>query len=116
MILSQAFALLEKLFASVMIYGLFDTIGVQHVSKEWRLFIDSPTTSLKAVLLYNGNKLPTIFLTHSVKLRELLQCKISLTISSIHRIKLGNHLGFQGGNFSAWISMRIYQVLMLSLF
>ena len=32
------------------------------MSKEWRLFIDSSTSSLKAVLFRNGNKLPTISL------------------------------------------------------
>ena len=50
--------------------GLFHAIGVPFVPKEWRLFIDSSSTSLKAVLLHNGNKFPTLPLAHSVTLKE----------------------------------------------
>ena len=50
--------------------GLFDAIGVPFVPKEWRLFIDSSSTSLKAVLSHNGNKFPTLPLAHSVTLKE----------------------------------------------
>ncbi|XP_076066165.1 hemicentin-2-like [Oratosquilla oratoria] len=50
--------------------GLFDAIGVPFVPKEWRFFIDGSTTSLKAVLLHNGNKFLTLSLAHSVCLKE----------------------------------------------
>ncbi|GBP54408.1 hypothetical protein EVAR_29484_1 [Eumeta japonica] len=40
--------------------GLFEAIGIPCISSEWRLFIDSSTRSLKAVLLHNGNKFPSL--------------------------------------------------------
>lgn len=50
--------------------GLFVKLGHEHVTSEWRLFIDSSKTSLKAVLLHNGNKLPSIPVAYSVNLKE----------------------------------------------
>ncbi|XP_076038052.1 uncharacterized protein LOC143023412 [Oratosquilla oratoria] len=50
--------------------GLFDNIGVPFVPKEWRNFIYNATASLKAVLLHNGSKFPTLPLAHSVCLKE----------------------------------------------
>ncbi|KAL4706484.1 hypothetical protein ACJJTC_015682 [Scirpophaga incertulas] len=50
--------------------GLFEEIGIPCYTTEWRLFIDSSTKSLKAVLLHNGNKFPSIPLAHSVRLKE----------------------------------------------
>jgi len=40
--------------------GLMDALGIIHDPQEWRLFIDSLKQSLKAVLLHNGNKHPSI--------------------------------------------------------
>lgn len=34
---------------------------------KWRLFIDSSETSLKVVLLVNGNELPSVSTSYSVK-------------------------------------------------
>ena len=42
------------------IKGLITTMGISYNSSEWRLFIDSSTKSLKAVLLNNGNDLESI--------------------------------------------------------
>ena len=50
--------------------GLFYSIGIPCISREWRLFIDSSSKSLKAVLLINGNKYPSLPLAHSVHLKE----------------------------------------------
>ena len=50
--------------------GLFQAIGIEHVPRDWRLFIDSSTRSLKAVLLRNGNKFPSIPVAHSVQMKE----------------------------------------------
>ena len=36
----------------------------------WSLFVDSSARSLKAVLLHNGNKYPSIPIAHSVHLKE----------------------------------------------
>jgi hypothetical protein len=37
---------------------------------QWRLFIDSSSRSLKAVLLHNGNLYPSIPVAHSVQMKE----------------------------------------------
>ena len=50
--------------------GLFYSIGIPCIPSEWRLFIDSSSKSLKAVLLHNGNKYPSLPLAHSVHLKE----------------------------------------------
>jgi len=42
----------------------------EHPSWQWRLFIDSSTVSLKAALLHNGNKFPSIPLIHAVHVKE----------------------------------------------
>ena len=48
-------------------------MGYDHVPDEWRLFIESSKTSLKAVLLHNGNEKPSIPLAHAVGLKETYQ-------------------------------------------
>ncbi|GBO36445.1 hypothetical protein AVEN_57010-1 [Araneus ventricosus] len=40
--------------------SLFKALDLQHNPKEWRLFIESSMVSLKADLLHNGNKHPSI--------------------------------------------------------
>src|SRR5215469_12926628 len=50
--------------------GLFLAIDIVFNPQEWRLFIDSSSRSLKAVLLHNGNKYQSIPLAHSVHLKE----------------------------------------------
>jgi hypothetical protein len=50
--------------------GLFSALSMQHNTDDWRLFIDSSKRSLKAVLLHNGNRLPSIPLAHSVHMKE----------------------------------------------
>ena len=51
--------------------GLFTFLGFPHNPSDWRLFIDCSKRSLKAVLLHNGNKYPSIPIAHSVHLKEL---------------------------------------------
>ena len=46
------------------------TLRITHDPDEWRLFIDSSKTSLRAVLLHNGNVLPSIQVGHAVHLKE----------------------------------------------
>ena len=48
----------------------FYSIGIPCISREWRLFIDSSSKSLKAVLLHNGRKYPSLPPAHSVYLKE----------------------------------------------
>ena len=45
-------------------------IKVNHNPLEWQLLIDSSNLSLKAVLLHNGNSLPSIPVGHSVHNKE----------------------------------------------
>ena len=49
---------------------LFKALNMSHCSDEWRLFTDSSKVSLKAVLLHNGNVLPSIPVTHAFGIKE----------------------------------------------
>jgi len=42
------------------ICAVMDVLDHEHKTTEWRLFIDSSKTSLKAVLLHNGKKYPSV--------------------------------------------------------
>jgi len=42
------------------VWSAREALGNQHDPTEWRLFIDSSQSSLKAVLLHNGNKFPFV--------------------------------------------------------
>ena len=50
--------------------GLFKALNLSHCSDEWRLFIDSPKVSLKAVLLHSGNVLPSSLVAHAFVIKE----------------------------------------------
>ena len=45
-------------------------MGLEYDAMEWRLFIDSYSRSLKAVLLYNQNNFSSILIEHSVQMKE----------------------------------------------
>jgi hypothetical protein len=47
-----------------------EALGHQHYPTEWCLFIDSSKVSLTAVLLYNGNKIPSVPLAHVANMKE----------------------------------------------
>ena len=49
---------------------------------EWRLFMDSSSRSLKAVLLHHTNKCPSIPLAHSVHMKEEYQ-NIKILLSAL---------------------------------
>ena len=55
------------------IEGLFQAMGIFCNPCEWRLFIDTSSRSLKAVLLRNTNKCPSIPLAHSVHMKESIR-------------------------------------------
>ena len=86
---------------------MFKEIGIPCVPSEWRLFIDSSTKSLKAVLLHNGNKLPSPPITHSALLNENYESvKILLESIKYHEYNwqligdfkmVGFLMGLQGG-------------------
>ncbi len=52
------------------IHGLFNALGHNHEVEEWRLFIDASKYSLKAVLLHNWNKLPSVPIAYATGLIE----------------------------------------------
>ena len=52
------------------ISGLFESIGINYDSNDWRLFVDSSKESMKAVLLHNGNVLPFVPVAYSTTLKE----------------------------------------------
>jgi hypothetical protein len=52
------------------VWGLMEELQLQHVPEKLRLFVDSSKFSLTAVLLYNGNKHPSITLAHVVNMKE----------------------------------------------
>ena len=45
-------------------------LGYQHISDDWRLFIDSSKTSRKAVLLHKGNTKPSVPVAYAVNVKE----------------------------------------------
>ena len=53
------------------IADLMKSMGLDYVAMEWRLFIDSSTRSLEAVLLHNGNKYSSIPIGYSVQVKEI---------------------------------------------
>lgn len=52
------------------IAGLFKEFNQPYEPQEWRLFIDGCNQSLKAVLLHNGNRKPSIPIAHAVNTKE----------------------------------------------
>ena len=52
------------------IRGLMSELECEHNPADWRLFIDSSKTSLKAVLLHNGNIKPSIPVGYSILRKE----------------------------------------------
>jgi hypothetical protein len=47
-----------------------EELQLEHTCGQWRLFIDSSKVSLKAMLLHNGNKFPSVPLAHTVHMKE----------------------------------------------
>ena len=58
------------LVACTGIDGLMQTLNINHIPLDWRFLIESSKLSLKAVLLHNGNTLPSIPVGHSVHKKE----------------------------------------------
>jgi len=47
-----------------------DVLDHEHKTTEWRLFVDSSKSSLKAVLLHNDNKFPSVPLAYATNMKE----------------------------------------------
>ena len=52
------------------VHELMAALIITHDSLEWRLFIHSFKTSLRAVLLHNGNTMPSIPVGYAVHIKE----------------------------------------------
>jgi hypothetical protein len=68
--LVQFFKMEKGLVACTDIDGPMQTLNINHNILYWRLFIVSSKVSLKAVLLRNGNTVPSIPIGHSVHNKE----------------------------------------------
>jgi hypothetical protein len=69
------------------ISGLIAAMGLHNYdSKDWRLFIDLSKRSLKCVLLHNGNKLGSLPIAHSTRVKEEYPT-ISLVMEKIKYIE-----------------------------
>jgi len=68
--LEEFFTMEDTLVACKYVNGLFKALNMSHCSDELRLFIDSSKVSLKAVLLHNGNVLPSIPVAHGFGIQE----------------------------------------------
>ena len=53
------------------IQEFMEELQLEHTSGHWRLFIDSSEVSMKAVLLHNGNKFPSVPLAYAVHVQEI---------------------------------------------
>lgn len=49
---------------------LMSELNIPYETQDWRLFIDGSKTSLKAVLLHNGNKYASVPIAYSTVLKE----------------------------------------------
>jgi hypothetical protein len=49
-------------------------LGHEYNPDQWCLFIDSSKVSLNVVLLHNGNRFPSVPLTHAANMKESYEC------------------------------------------
>jgi len=69
------------------INGLIQTLSINHISLDWRLFIDSSKFSLKAIILHNSNTYLLFLLVIQCIIRShmrkwILWWKLLITINS----------------------------------
>jgi len=86
--LVQFFKTEMDLVACTDIDGLMRTLNINHIPLDWLLFIDSSKLSLKAVLLHNGNTLPSIPVGHSMHNEESYEkMKILMVVINYDKFK-----------------------------
>lgn len=71
--LTSFFTVVDSICVCNDVDGLMKAIGFVHKVSEWRLFVDSSNSSLKAVLLHNGNQKPSVPIAHTVGMKETYQ-------------------------------------------
>jgi len=62
--LVQFFKMVRDLVVCTDTDGLMQTLNIDHIHLDWRLFIGLSKLSIKAVLLHNGNTLPSTPVGH----------------------------------------------------
>ena len=50
--------------------SVMEVLGHEYNPDQWRFFTDSSKVNLKAVLLHNGNKFPSVPLAHAADVKE----------------------------------------------
>jgi hypothetical protein len=73
----------RDLVACTDIDGLKQTLNINHNPLDWWLLIDLSKLSLKAVLLHNGNTLPSIPVGHSMHNKESYE-NVKILIDTIN--------------------------------
>jgi hypothetical protein len=64
------------------------TLNINHNPLDWRLFTDSSMLSHKAILVHNGNTLPSIPIGHSVHNKESYEnMKILMEVINYDKLK-----------------------------
>ncbi|UYV82677.1 hypothetical protein LAZ67_22000521 [Cordylochernes scorpioides] len=71
------------------VVSLMEALGHDHDTEEWRLFIDSSKISMKAVLLHNGNKFPSVPIAHASNMKETYE-NMKLLLKKIEYERYGN--------------------------
>ena len=98
--------------------GLLDAMGVRsYDSKEWRLFLDSSNSSLKCVLLHNGNN-GAIPIGHSVHLKEEyghIKLVLKLLKYNEHNWVICVDSGSKTGELLTWSTGRLHKISMFPL-
>ena len=91
------------------IKGLFDDLGLEYESTQWKLFIDAYLYSIKAVLLHIGNVLPSFPTGHSVTLKETSENLTFIMDRISTRSSMGLMCRFDSCGYSQWIAKWLYQ-------
>jgi len=82
------FKIERGLVACTDIDGLMQTLNINYNPLNWRLFTDSSKLSLNAVLLHNGNTIPSILVRHSVHNKESYEnMKIPMGVINYDKFK-----------------------------
>lgn len=68
--LAKCFDKRDNIYYCKDIPNLFNAMKQEFVPNDWRLFIDGNKTSVKAVLLHNGNEKPSIPVAYAVNIKE----------------------------------------------
>ena len=71
--------------------GLIQTLNINHNPLDWRFIIDSSKLSLEAVLLHNGNTLPSIPVGHSEHNKESYE-NMKIPMETINYDKFKRHI------------------------